>query len=45
MPGSAHVTNGGSGGIMSSAGLEWPYHGSPRSSFETKLLREGSNVM
>ena len=35
--------NGGSGGIMSTAGLELPTHGFPRPSFGTKLLGGGSD--
>ena len=42
--GSAHVTNGGSGGIMSTAGLEWPYPRISRPSIGTKLLGGESNA-
>ena len=41
---SAHVTNGGSGGVMSTAGLEMPTHGLPRPSFGMKLLGGETNV-
>ena len=38
------VTNGGSGGMMSTAGLELPYPRISRPSFGRKLLGRGSNV-
>ena len=41
MPGSAHVTNGGSGGIMSSAGLEWPYPWVSQVKFRDKTSQRG----
>ena len=44
MLGSVHFTNGGSGGMKSSAGLELPYPWIPRTCFRTKLLRGESNV-
>ena len=45
MSGSAHVTNGGISGMMSTSGLEFPTQGFPRPSFGTKLLGGESNVM
>ena len=44
MSGSAHVTNGGSGGMMSTAERSCLTHGFPRPSFGTKLLGGESNV-
>ena len=44
MSGSAHITNGGSVGIMSTAGLGYLTHGFPRPSFGTKLLGGESNL-
>ena len=41
MSGSVHVTNGGSGGMMSTAGLELLYSRVFQSRFGTKLLRGG----
>ena len=41
-----HVSNGGSDGMMPTAGLELAYpHGYPRSSFGTKRLGGESHVM
>ena len=45
MSGSAHVTNGGSGGMMSTAGLELPYPLVSQAKCPgTKLLGGESNV-
>ena len=42
---SAHVTNGGSGGMMSTAGLELPYPRVSQAKFRDETSRRGSNVM
>ena len=39
--GSAHVTNGGSGGMMSTAGLELPYPWIPQAKFRDETSRRG----
>ena len=44
MSGLAHLTNGGSSGIMSAAGLELPHPWVSRPCFGMKLLGGESNV-
>ena len=39
--GSAHVTNGGSGGMMSTAGLELPYPRISQAKFRDETSRRG----
>ena len=39
--GSAHVTNGGSGGMMSTAGLELPYPRVSQDKFRDETSRRG----
>ena len=39
--GSAHVTNGGSGGMMSTAGLELPYPSISQAKFRDETSRRG----
>ena len=41
MLGSAHVTNGGSGGMMSTAGLELPYPRVSQAKFRDETSRRG----
>ena len=41
MSGSAHVTNGGSGGMMSTAGLELPYPWISQAKFRDETSRRG----
>ena len=41
MSGSAHVTNGGSGGMMSTAGLELPYARVSQAKFRDETSRRG----
>ena len=41
MSGLAHVTNGGSGGMMSTAGLELPYPQVSKAKFRYKTSRRG----
>ena len=43
--GSAHVTFGGKGGMMSTAGLKLPFPRMSQAKFGSKLLRGESNVM
>ena len=45
MSGSAHVTIGGSGGMMSTAGLELPYPRISQAQFRDETSRRESNVM
>ena len=42
--GSAHVTNGGSGGMMSTAGLELPYPRVSQAKFWDETSRRETNV-
>ena len=42
MLGSAHVTNGGSGGMMSTAGLELPYPWVSKATFRDETSWRGS---
>ena len=44
MKGSAHVTNGSSGGMMSTAGLDLPYPRVSQAKFRDELLGGESNV-
>ena len=44
MSGSANVTNGGNGGMMSTAGLELPYPRVSKAKFRDEASRRGSNV-
>ena len=41
LSGSAHVTNGGSGGMMSTAGLELPYPRVSQAKFWDETSRRG----
>ena len=41
MPGSAHVTNGGSCGMMSTAGLELPYPRISQAKFQDETSQRG----
>ena len=41
MSGLAHVTNGGSGGMMSTAGLEFPYPRVSQAKFRDETSRRG----
>ena len=44
MPASAHVTNGSSGGMMSTVGLELPYQRVSKAKFRDETSRRVSNV-